>query len=55
MLTVGAPPVQALFDRVGPDGRERLRDTLAGIVDQRFGSGPIRLTNTATLGFGNVQ
>jgi len=52
MLTAGAPPVQMLFDRVGPDGKGKLRDTLATIVEQRFGNGPIRLTNAATVGSG---
>ena len=52
MLTVGTPSVQALFDRIGPAGRDRLRDVLGGIVEQRFGNGPIRLTNAATVGRG---
>ena len=52
MLTIGAPPVQILFDRIGPDGRDQLRAGVAGIVEQRFGSGPIKLTNTATVGQG---
>ncbi len=55
MLTVGTPSVQALFDRIGPAGRGRLRDVLGGIVEQRFGSGPIRLTNAATVGRGVVR
>lgn len=49
MLTVGAPPVRILFDRVGEDGRQRLRDTLAEIVEQRYGTGDIRTTNTALV------
>lgn len=52
MLTSGAPPVQMLFDRVGTEGKDKLRDTLAGIIEDRFGSGPIRLTNVATVGCG---
>ena len=52
MLTVGAPPVQALFDRIGPSGKERLRDQLREIVDERFAGGPIAMTNVATLGSG---
>jgi hypothetical protein len=52
MLTCGAPPVQMLFDRVGPQGKNKLHDTQAGIVDKRFGAGPIRLTNVATVGCG---
>jgi len=55
MLTVGAPPVQVLLDRIGPDGRDRLRDVLGRIVEQRFGSGAIRLTNAATVGVGVVR
>jgi SAM-dependent methyltransferase len=52
MLTCGAPPVQMLLDRVGPEGKNKLHDALAGIVDKRFGAGPIRLTNVATVGCG---
>lgn len=54
MLTVGAPPVQALFDRVGPEGRDRLRDRLREIVAERFGAGPIKVTNVATIGAGSA-
>lgn len=54
MFTAGAPPVQALFDRVGPGGKDKIHDALAGIVEKRFGSGPIRMTNVATLGSGVV-
>lgn len=49
MFTVGAPPVQALLDRLGPGADIRLRDAHAAIVEDRYGSGPIRLTNTATV------
>lgn len=52
MLTCGAPPVQMLFDRVGPAGKNKLHDTLGGIIEQRFGASPIRLTNVATVGCG---
>jgi len=55
MLTSGAPPVQMLFDRVGPQGKGKVRDTLAGIIEKRFGSGPIHLTNVATVGSGHVS
>jgi SAM-dependent methyltransferase len=54
MMTAGAPPVQALFDQVGPAGKERIRDHLREIVDQRFGRGPISVRNVATLGSGTV-
>lgn len=52
MFTVGAPPVQMLFDRVGPEGKERVRDALATVIEDRFGNGPIRITNVATVGCG---
>jgi SAM-dependent methyltransferase len=52
MLTSGAPPVRMLLDRVGSEGEGKLRDSLSAIVQQRFGSGPIRLTNVATVGCG---
>ena len=54
MLTVGAPPVQMLLDRVGDEGRNRLRDGLRKLIDQRFGEGPIRTTNVATIGSGDA-
>lgn len=52
ILTAGAPPVQVLFDRVGASGKVRLRDALRGIVHERFGDGPLTVTNVATLGSG---
>lgn len=54
MLTVGAPPVQKLFDLVGSDGKGRVREALAEMVAQKFGSGPIKLTNSATVACGSV-
>lgn len=55
MFTVGAPPIQAFLDRIGPEGRERLRSVLGKIISRRFGSGPIRLTNVATVGRGRAD
>jgi SAM-dependent methyltransferase len=55
MMTVGAPPVQMLFDRLGPDGNAKVHDSLAGIVEKRFGSGPIVVNNVATVGVGNAK
>lgn len=52
MMTVGAPPARALLDRVGPEGASRIRDKLYEIAGERFGSGPIRFTNQATIGTG---
>ncbi len=52
MMTIGAPPVRALFDRVGSEGQAKLRDTLATIIEADYGSGPIITTNTATIGTG---
>jgi ubiquinone/menaquinone biosynthesis C-methylase UbiE len=54
MLTIGAPPVKMLFDKVGADGKDRVHDALAEIVEKRFGNGPITITNTATVGTGTV-
>jgi len=54
MMTAGAPPVQALFDMAGPDGEQRVRDSLSEIVAKRFGGEPIRVTNAATVGSGIV-
>ncbi len=55
MLTVGAPPIRELFAKVGQDGISKLRDTLAKILEERFGSGSITTTNTATIGTGTVR
>jgi SAM-dependent methyltransferase len=54
MLTSGAPPIQALFDKVGADGKGRIHDELKEIIDRRFGSGPVSVRNVATLGSGTV-
>jgi len=54
MLTSGAPPVRMLLERIGSQGESKLRDTLAKIIEQRFGSGPFRVTNVATVGCGVV-
>ncbi len=53
-LTSGAPPIQVLMDRIGSSGEQRLRETLRDIVERRFGDGPIRQVNTATVGMGLV-
>ena len=52
MMTSGAPPAKAMLDRVGDAGKHHLRNTLAKKVEERFGSGPIHLKNTATVGVG---
>ena len=54
MLSSGAPPVRLLLDRVGEAGVSKLRDVLNGQLRERFGDGPIRVENTATLGVGRV-
>ena len=54
MLTVGAPPVKVLFDKVGPEGQSRIQEALAEIIQNRFGNGRITISNTATFGSGNV-
>lgn len=52
ILSSGAPPVKALFDRVGDDGADKIREALDSNLKERFGNGPIRCTNVATLAVG---
>jgi len=52
MLTAGAPPIKRIFDNVGADGKDRIHDALAGIIEKRFGSGPVSMSNAATIGSG---
>ena len=52
MLTVGAPPIQMIFDKVGTDGKKLIHDALADIIEKRYGSGPVSISNTATIGSG---
>jgi len=52
MLTVGAPPIKMIFDKVGADGKDRLRDAFASIIEKRYGNSPISISNTATIGSG---
>ena len=52
MMTAGAPPVKMLFDQVGEAGKSKVKDALQEIIASKFGDGPIRLTNSATLGTG---
>jgi SAM-dependent methyltransferase len=54
-MTAGAPPIQVLFDQVGPAGKERVHEELRRIIDERFGGGPFTLTNVATLGSGRAS
>lgn len=54
MLTVGAPPIKILLDKVGADGKHRIHDALAGIIQKQFGSGPISMSNSATIGSGII-
>lgn len=54
MLTIGAPPVRLLIDKVGDEGLERIHDALSELVNERFGAGPLTFVNTATVGCGNV-
>jgi len=55
MLTVGAPPIKKLTEQVGQAGLEKIRDSLAEIVESRFGNGPIVLNNTATVAVGTAS
>lgn len=54
MLTMGAPPVRALFERIGEAAVAKVRTAMREILAERFGNGPIRLRNVATIGTGLV-
>jgi len=54
MITAGAPPVKLLFDKVGEGGKARVHDALQEVVAERFGTGPVTLTNTAMIAAGTV-
>jgi len=54
MLSSGAPPVKLLFDKVGEEGKMKVREALEQIVQERFGNGKIEVTNAATVGVGTV-
>jgi Na+/proline symporter len=54
MITVGAPPVKFLFEKIGTGGKDKIYHTLAEIIEKRFGSGQIIISNTATVGVGTV-
>ena len=53
MLTVGALPIKMIFDKVGAEGKDRIRDALASIIEKRYGNSPISISNEATIGNGN--
>lgn len=55
MMAVGAPPVKMLFDRVGPVGKDKVREALDQVVEERYGAGSFLLTNVATVGFGRAS
>jgi len=52
MFTVGAPPVEFLFSKIGPEGEVKVKEALKGIVSEKFGDGPVTLSNTATVAYG---
>jgi ubiquinone/menaquinone biosynthesis C-methylase UbiE len=52
ILAVGTPTVQQIFDKIGADGKARLREALIGIVEREFGPSPFLFRNTATVGYG---
>ncbi|MFW6052083.1 MAG: class I SAM-dependent methyltransferase [Myxococcota bacterium] len=47
LITKSAPPAQALLQKVGPEGREKMRSALADLARDRFGDGPLRFSNEA--------
>ena len=52
LMRNGAPPGKVLFSRIGEDQARAVRDALFAILDERFGSGPLRLSAEATIGYG---
>jgi len=54
MLTAGAPPIEMVFNKIGEDGKDRVHDALVDIIEKRFGSGPISVSNAATIGSGSI-
>jgi len=52
MVTSGAPPAQVLLGKIGDEGAKKVRETMNAMLDERFGDGPIRLRNVATVGTG---
>lgn len=54
MMTVGAPPAKMLFDQIGSEGKEKVRNALVEIITNRFGSGEIVINNAATVGVGTA-
>ena len=50
MLTIGAPPVRLLFDQVGEEKKEDVREALKTIMEEKYGTSNYSLNNTATLG-----
>lgn len=50
-----APPVAALMEQVGPEGRERFQEALPEVLRERFGEGPLVATNEAHVAAGYVQ
>ena len=52
LMTASAPPVQGLLDHIGEAAAERVSDALRELLTDRFGHGPIRLRNVATVGTG---
>lgn len=54
LTTAGAPPVEALLERIGREGEAQLRECLRALVEARFGTGPFALTNVATVGSGTA-
>jgi len=52
VFTTSAPPARLLLDSVGPVVAGRIRDAMRSILEERFGEGPISLSNSATVGVG---
>ena len=50
IFTVSVPPARALFAQLGPEGTKRVTDAFRDVLMERYGDGPVEMSNTATLG-----
>ena len=49
IFVISAPPARAFFERIGPENQARVEDAMRDILSQRFGDGPVALSNTANI------
>jgi hypothetical protein len=54
-VTLKGGGVLQIFAKIGDEGLEAVRTALHEVVTNRFGDGPIRVTNVATIGVGTAD